>query len=50
LPLPGPEFVALLPECADVAGVAPCVIGRTKTSRTYSITFSTPIGSTRGKG
>ena len=46
----GGEFVGLLPECADVSGAPPCIVGRTKTSKTFSITFSTPTGDPRGKG
>jgi hypothetical protein len=52
-PSVGDEFVALLPECADttpVAGSAPCVIGRSMTTQTFSITFSTPLGDPKARG
>jgi hypothetical protein len=46
------EFVALLPECADTdaPGTPPCVIGRSSTSSTFSITFSTPVGDPKARG
>lgn len=51
-PAVGDGFVALLPECADtdVPGTPPCVIGRSMTNSTFSITFSTPLGDPKARG
>jgi hypothetical protein len=49
-PAVGDGFVGLLPECADVAGAPPCIIGRSMTPQTYSITFSTPLGDPKARG
>lgn len=45
----GGEFVGLLPECRQVRRVAPCIVRRSKTSQTFSITFSSPTGDPRGR-
>lgn len=45
----GGEYVGLLPECRQVKRVPPCVVSRSKTSTTFSITFSAPTGDPRGR-
>lgn len=49
-PKVGDEYVGLLPECVDVGGTAPCVVSRSKTSKTYTITFIAPTGDPKGRG
>lgn len=48
-PQVGGEYVGLLPECLNVGGTAPCVASRTKTSKTYTITFVAPTGDPKGR-